>query len=48
MNDYYGFFGFFVMDVKKPNPLPFVYNADHFSFGVKFDVRNMLKKTGWL
>jgi hypothetical protein len=48
MNKYYAFFGYFTMDINKPTPLPFVYNADHFSVGMQFDVRNMLKKTGWL
>jgi hypothetical protein len=45
VSKYYSFLGFWAMDVNKPKPLPFVYNADHVSFGVQFDVRNMLKKT---
>jgi len=48
VNKYYNFFGYWTMDINKPKPLPFVYNADHFSVGFQFDVKNMLKKTGWL
>jgi hypothetical protein len=47
VSPYFSLFGYMTMDIKKPNPLPFVYNADHFSFGVQFEVKNMLKKTGW-
>jgi hypothetical protein len=43
---YTSFFGFWTTDVAKPTPLPFVYNADHFSVGFQFNLRNVLKKTG--
>jgi hypothetical protein len=48
MNPYYSFFGYMTMNINKPSPLPFVYNGDHFSVGVQFDIRNLLKKTNWL
>ena len=37
-------FGFMTMDINKPTPLPFVYNGDHFSVGVQFDLKKVLQK----
>lgn len=45
---YTSFFGFMTTDLKKPTPLPFVYNSDHMSIGVQVNVKNILKKAGWL
>ena len=44
-SEYYNAFGFWAMDLNKPSPLPFVYNADHFSVGLQVDIKNILKKT---
>lgn len=45
---YTSVFGFWTTDINKPTPLPFVYNADHFSVGFQLNVKSILKKTGWL
>lgn len=44
VSPYFSFFGFATVDLNKPTPLPFVYNADHFSVGVQVDFGKMLKK----
>jgi len=44
LNPMFSVFGFMTMDINKPTPLPFVYNGDHVSVGVQFDLKRLLQK----
>lgn len=44
LTDEFSLFGFLTMDINKPTPLPFVYNGDHASIGVQFDLKKVLTK----
>lgn len=44
LTDEFSLFGFLTMDINKPTPLPFVYNGDHVSVGVQFDLKKVLTK----
>ena len=45
IHPYYSIFGFWTTDLKKPTPLPFVYNSDHVSVGIQFNIKKLIQKT---